>query len=78
MTIMKKTGIIGEYKQADGWHIAGTFDSPAAARAWREAVDEAEGHHHARRTRWVRKSSRAWEAALEAEICYAAAFGECR
>lgn len=64
---MKKTQLIGEYKQCDGWHAGRTFEKPAEARAWCEAVDEAGGHHHARRWRRVDAASWRAEAARQAQ-----------
>ncbi len=41
---MTKTELIGEYLQTDGWHPAATFTNAAEAAAWRERVDESQGH----------------------------------
>jgi hypothetical protein len=63
---MKRTALIGEYKQSDGWHSAGiVFSNAKEAADWRRRVDEAGGHEHARRTRRVKTSSGAYWAALE-------------
>ncbi len=62
-----KTALIGEYKQQDGWHVARTFVTAQDAADWRNAVDEAGGHEHARRTRRVKTTSRIYEFALEQE-----------
>lgn len=65
---MRRTGIIGEYRQSDGWHIAQPFESPAQAREWAARVDESEGHHYARRWRRVRINSSAYSRALHIEF----------
>ena len=49
----KTTILIGYYQQQDGWHIATWFPTATEARAWIARVDEAGGHHHARKFRRV-------------------------
>lgn len=75
-----KTGLIGEYKQQDGWHLYGTFDSVAEANEWRQRVHESGGHHHLRRTRRVKLAGGTWDRAVEAEetIEYARMIGNTR
>jgi len=60
-----KTRLIGEYKQADGWHPAHIFASREEAKRWIARVDESGGHHHARRYRRVKANSAAEIAAYE-------------
>lgn len=60
--------IIGQYRQSDGWHAYGVFQSAQEGRQWREAIDESGGHHHARRTLRVSTNSAAYLAALEMDV----------
>jgi hypothetical protein len=62
-----KTQIIGEYKQLDGWHCARVFTGTKEARQWVNAVNESEGHHHARRYCRVKVGSQRWQAAIDRE-----------
>lgn len=63
----KKTALIGQYKLLDGWHTRRVFDNAKEAASWRNAVDQAGGHEHARRTVRVKKTSETYLHALEVE-----------
>ena len=54
-----------EYKLLNGWHLSHFKDTASEARAWMFRVDEAGGHHHARRFRAVKKSSNTYAMMLE-------------